>query len=167
MQNVYKCVYDYDDQQIDRLTKNGSSILGLFKVIVENERFVLMPVNHLNAKDRSVYFNEIEKVKMTLSTGAATRITINRATIYQIDLNIYFHDGSLFTLEFRSFRGVVSLIKKFAEIHIYVYDPMNLLEIISMDDRWAIEKYFATNLEKIKKQFQVEEMRKKDRYVKA
>ena len=43
---------------------------------------------------------------MTLSTGAATRITINRATIYQIDLNIYFHDGSLFTLEFRSFRGV-------------------------------------------------------------
>lgn len=65
MQNVYKCVYDYDDQQIDRLTKNGSSILGLFKVIVENERFVLMPVNHLNAKDRSVYFNEIEKVKMT------------------------------------------------------------------------------------------------------
>ena len=142
MQNVYKCVYDYDDQQIDRLTKNGSSILGLFKVIVENERFVLMPVNHLNAKDRSVYFNEIEKVKMTLSTGAATRITINRATIYQIDLNIYFHDGSLFTLEFRSFRGVVSLIKKFAELHIYVYDPMNLLEIISMDDRWAIEKYF-------------------------
>ena len=131
MQNVYKCVYDYDDQQIDRLTKNGSSILGLFKVIVENERFVLMPVNHLNAKDRSVYFNEIEKVKMTLSTGAATRITINRATIYQIDLN------------------------------------MNLLEIISMDDRWAIEKYFAINLEKIKKQFQVEEMRKKDRYVKA
>ena len=88
MQNVYKCVYDYDDQQIDRLTKNGSSILGLFKVIVENERFVLMPVNHLNAKDRSVYFNEIEKVKMTLSTGAATRITINRATFYQIDLNI-------------------------------------------------------------------------------
>ena len=144
MQNVYKCVYDYDDQQIDRLTKNGSSILGLFKVIVENERFVLMPVNHLNAKDRSVYFNEIEKVKMTLSTGAATRIT----------------------LEFRSFRGVVSLIKKFAELHIYVYDPMNLLEIISMDDRWAIEKYFAINLEKIKKQFQVEEMRKKDRYVK-
>ena len=61
---------------------------------------------------------------MTLSTGAATRITINRATIYQIDLNIYFHDGSLFTLEFRSFRGVVSLIKKFAELHIYVYDPM-------------------------------------------
>ena len=106
MQNVYKCVYDYDDQQIDRLTKNGSSILGLFKVIVKNEHFVLMPVNHLNAKDRSVYFNEIEKVKMTLSTGAATRITINRATIYQIDLNIYFHDGSLFTLEFRSFRGV-------------------------------------------------------------
>ena len=47
MQNVYKCVYDYDDQRIDRLTKNGSSILGLFKVIVENERFVLMPVNHL------------------------------------------------------------------------------------------------------------------------
>lgn len=45
MQNVYKCVYDYDDQQIDRLTKNGSSILGLFKVIVENERFVLMPRN--------------------------------------------------------------------------------------------------------------------------
>lgn len=134
---------------------------------METERFVLMPVNHLNAKDRSVYFNEIEKVKMTLSTGAATRITINRATIYQIDLNIYFHDGSLFTLEFRSFRGVVSLIKKFAELHIYVYDPMNLLEIISMDDRWAIEKYFATNLEKIKKQFQVEEMRKKDRYVKA
>ena len=44
---------------------------------------------------------------------------------------------------------------------------MNLLEIILMDDRWAIEKYFAINLEKIKKQFQVEEMRKKDRYVKA
>lgn len=53
------------------------------------------------------------------------------------------------------------MIKKFAELHIYVYDPMNLLEIISMDDRWAIEKYFAINLEKIKKQFQVEEMRKK------
>lgn len=165
MQNVYKCIYDYDGKQVERFGSGGSNILGLFNVIVEADRFVLVPINRPNLKNKDIYLNNIKKIDMSLSTGLSTMITINRATVYQIDLNIYLKDKTLLTLEFRSYRAVVALIKKVDEQHIYINDPMNLLEIISMGDRWAIEKYFTNNIEEIKKQYQIEEMRKKDRYV--
>lgn len=165
MQNVYRCIYDYDGKQAAKFIQGSRKALRLFKVTFEDDRFVLTLVDAPTIKNKNICLIDIKGIELSLSTGVATMVTINRATIYQIDLNLKLQDGQMITLEFRSYRFIIELIKRLKQLGIDVNDPMNLLDIISTGDRWAIDKYFSENLIELKKRYMIEENRKMNRYI--